>query len=96
MSDRGDGMKALLLVGLGGALGSMARYAVTVLMLQDASARFPFGTLAVNVLGCVIAGVLRACRNATAGPAPMRGCSCSRDCWAGSRRSPRSGWMRWR
>lgn len=58
MSDWGDGMKALLLVGLGGALGSMARYALAVLMLQNASARFPFGTLAVNVLGCVIAGVL--------------------------------------
>jgi CrcB protein len=51
-------MKALLLVGLGGALGSMARHALAVLMLQGASTRFPFGTLAVNVLGCVIAGVL--------------------------------------
>lgn len=51
-------MKALLLVGLGGALGSMARCAVTVLMLQGASTRFPFGTLAVNVLGCAVAGVL--------------------------------------
>lgn len=51
-------MKALLLVGLGGALGSMARYALAVLMLQGASTRFPFGTLAVNVLGCLAAGVL--------------------------------------
>lgn len=51
-------MKTLLLVGLGGALGSMARYALAVLMLQGAATRFPFGTLAVNVLGCVVAGVL--------------------------------------
>jgi CrcB protein len=51
-------MRALLLVGLGGALGSMARYAIAVLMLHGASTRFPFGTLAVNVLGCLAAGVL--------------------------------------
>lgn len=51
-------MRALLLVGLGGALGSMARYAVAVLMLQPGATRFPWGTLAVNVLGCLAAGVL--------------------------------------
>ena len=51
-------MRALLLVGLGGALGSMARYAIAVLMLQGASTRFPFGTLAVNVVGCFAAGLL--------------------------------------
>ena len=51
-------MRTLLLVGLGGALGSMARYAVAVLMLQHASTRFPWGTLAVNVLGCLAAGLL--------------------------------------
>jgi CrcB protein len=51
-------VRALLLVGLGGALGSMARYAVATLMLHDASTRFPFGTLVVNVLGCLVAGLL--------------------------------------
>ena len=51
-------MRALLLVGLGGALGSMARYAVATQMLHGASTRFPFGTLLVNVLGCLAAGLL--------------------------------------
>jgi CrcB protein len=51
-------VRALLLVGLGGALGSMARYALAVWMLQGASTRFPFGTFAVNVVGCVVAGAL--------------------------------------
>ena len=51
-------MRALLLVGLGGALGSMTRYVIAVLMLHGASTRFPFGTLAVNVLGCLAAGIM--------------------------------------
>ena len=51
-------MKALLLVGLGGALGSIARYAIAVLTLQSVSVRFPWGTFAVNVIGCLVAGVL--------------------------------------
>ena len=51
-------MRALLLVGLGGALGSMLRYLLAMVALQDASSKFPFGTLAANVLGCFAAGAL--------------------------------------
>jgi len=52
-------MAKVLLVGLGGFLGSSARYLVG-LWLQQASARhaFPYGTLAVNVLGCLLIGFL--------------------------------------
>ena len=46
-----------LLIGLGGAVGSMLRYAVTV-SLQGGGARFPTGTLAVNLIGCFAIGVL--------------------------------------
>ena len=46
-----------LLIGLGGAVGSMLRYAVTV-GLQGGGARFPTGTLAVNLIGCFAIGVL--------------------------------------
>ena len=46
-----------LLIGLGGAVGSMLRYAVTV-SLQSGGTRFPTGTLAVNVIGCFAIGVL--------------------------------------
>lgn len=38
-----------LLVGLGGALGSMARYGVALAL---PSVGFPYATLAVNVIGC--------------------------------------------
>ena len=52
-------MKAALLVALGGALGSVARYQLSGLVMQQAAGwRFPLGTFAVNVLGCLAAGVL--------------------------------------
>jgi fluoride exporter len=52
-------MKLLLLVAAGGALGSLARYKLAGLIThQTVTAAFPFGTFAVNVLGCLVAGVL--------------------------------------
>ena len=52
-------MIKLLLVGGGGFLGSVARYLVSgwVYRLLDEEA-FPFGTLAVNVAGCLLIGLL--------------------------------------
>jgi CrcB protein len=52
-------MKMLLLVGLGGGLGSMLRYLVTCLITSRIT-RFPaiFGTFAVNFTGCLIIGVV--------------------------------------
>lgn len=47
----------LLLVGAGGFLGSSLRYAVSMLV-QRAWPAFPAGTLAVNVTGCLLIGVL--------------------------------------
>lgn len=43
-----------LLVGLGGAAGSMLRYAIQ----RMGNAGFPFGTLLVNIAGCFLIGVL--------------------------------------
>jgi CrcB protein len=52
-------MKAVLLVALGGAVGSVARYKLSGLVLHHTiDWRFPAGTFAVNVLGCLVAGVL--------------------------------------
>lgn len=52
-------MKSLLLVAAGGALGSMARFKLSGWVLhQTANWRFPAGTLAVNLIGCFIAGLL--------------------------------------
>ena len=52
-------MRELLIVGSGGFIGSVARYLMSGAVTQaSAASRFPFGTLAVNALGCLIIGVL--------------------------------------
>jgi CrcB protein len=52
-------MKGLLLVALGGAVGSVARFRLSGLVLHHTIGwKFPAGTFAVNVIGCLIAGVL--------------------------------------
>lgn len=52
-------MNNLLLVGIGGFLGSIARYLLGGLILHHtAQERFPWSTFAVNVLGCMVIGVL--------------------------------------
>jgi len=47
---------ALLLVGAGGAAGSMLRYAVGIWMAALFGSQLPWGTLAVNVLGSAVIG----------------------------------------
>ena len=52
-------MQGVLLVALGGALGSVLRYQVGALVLHHAgTTQFPLGTFTVNVAGCLIAGLL--------------------------------------
>jgi fluoride exporter len=48
-------MQPILLAGLGGAAGSMIRY---LLQRFVNTAQFPFGTLAVNIAGCLLIGLL--------------------------------------
>ena len=51
-------LKAVLIVGLGGMTGSIARYLSQNLISQLLPGRFPAGTFTVNILGCLIAGIL--------------------------------------
>jgi len=46
-----------LLIALGGALGSMARYGCSAAIASRAATAFPWGTLAVNVMGSFLIGV---------------------------------------
>lgn len=48
----------VLLVGVGGFVGSIARYWLSGYVQDRTSGTFPFGTFAVNVLGCFLIGVL--------------------------------------
>ncbi|MFM2111996.1 MAG: fluoride efflux transporter CrcB [Pseudomonadota bacterium] len=52
-------MKQLVLVALGGALGSVLRYMASMWVNQLSSgSRFPWGTLSVNLAGCALAGLV--------------------------------------
>ena len=52
-------MKGILIVALGGAIGSVARYKLSDYVLHHTTDwRFPAGTFAVNVAGCLVAGIL--------------------------------------
>ena len=45
-------------VAVGGALGAIARYAVSTWIFQVSSHKFPYATLTVNVLGSFVMGIL--------------------------------------
>jgi fluoride exporter len=48
----------LLLVAIGGGLGSAARYLLSTLVLRLSGSLFPSGTFAVNLIGCLVFGVI--------------------------------------
>jgi CrcB protein len=51
-------MWRLFLIGLGGALGTLARYGVSIGCQQRFGAAFPYGTLTVNVVGSFFLGAI--------------------------------------
>ena len=51
-------MLNLLSVGIGGFVGAIARYGLSGLVHRYHEGGFPYGTLVVNVLGCLSIGVL--------------------------------------
>ena len=65
-------MTQLFLIGLGGFVGTVGRYWLANLIARRYGETFPYGTLAVNALGCFVIGFLfyllhdRAVANSTA------------------------------
>ena len=51
-------MKQLFAIAAGGALGSVLRYGLSTWVHSVVGRGFPYGTLAVNVLGCLAMGFL--------------------------------------
>jgi CrcB protein len=51
-------IKSILLVGLGGGLGSIFRYLTAVLVNKHFSFIYPLATLMTNVIGCFLIGLL--------------------------------------
>lgn len=48
----------MILIGIGGAIGASLRYSVSILLLTEETAAFPFATVAVNLAGCFLLGIL--------------------------------------
>ncbi len=51
-------MKIILAIGLGSGLGGILRFLISQLITNKHVSSFPFGTLAVNLLGCLLIGVV--------------------------------------
>ena len=51
-------MTQVLAIGIGGAIGSLLRFWMATWVHSFAGRGFPYGTLTVNVLGCLVMGVL--------------------------------------
>lgn len=51
-------MTTLAIVGLGGCCGAISRYLLSVWVQRLTQSSFPYGTLAVNLIGCFALGVL--------------------------------------
>src|SRR5215468_8873483 len=51
-------MGMILAIGLGGAIGALARYFLSSQITHVAGSGFPWGILIVNLLGCFIMGVI--------------------------------------
>jgi CrcB protein len=56
-------IKSMMIVGIGSFLGGALRYVISMTMKNLCGAGFPWGTLSVNLLGCLIFGLLFALFN---------------------------------
>lgn len=51
-------MVNIVLVFLGGGIGAAARYWLSGIVYQKMNTDFPYGTLTVNAIGCLLIGIL--------------------------------------
>ena len=51
-------MNKLVLIAMGGLLGTLCRYGLSLWVDQRIHSPFPYGTMAVNLAGCFVAGIL--------------------------------------
>jgi len=49
--------RTILLVGLGGFFGSSCRYLTALFLTKTFPSAFPYGTFAVNIIGCLLIGI---------------------------------------
>ena len=51
-------MRAIILVGIGGGIGSIFRYLTAMFVAKYFQPSFPWATFVANILGCLIIGLL--------------------------------------
>lgn len=51
-------LRSILLVAMGGALGSVGRFLLSKAVQEHAATAFPVATFAVNVVGCFVIGLV--------------------------------------
>lgn len=56
MKRKANGMTLLLMIGLAGAIGTLARFGIGGWVQERAGTGFPWGTLLINITGSVILG----------------------------------------
>ena len=64
-------IKNFLLVGLGGGVGSIARYLCQKWFNENYPHPFPWGTFAVNLVGCFLIGIIYAASEKTSVLSPQ-------------------------
>jgi CrcB protein len=65
-------MNKLLWIAAGGLVGTLCRYMFSTWVDERSHSSFPYGTLAVNLVGCFVAGLLFPIFERAAIPAEMR------------------------
>ncbi len=53
-------MKLILMIGIGGFIGSISRYLISLFVQNKFLSTFPFGTFSVNIIGCFLIGIVYA------------------------------------
>ncbi|WP_129628765.1 fluoride efflux transporter CrcB [Candidatus Oscillochloris fontis] len=57
-------MHNIIAIAIGAAVGANLRYAISVWATRHLGASFPYGTLMINLLGCLLIGLLLSLANA--------------------------------
>ncbi|MEP6926939.1 MAG: fluoride efflux transporter CrcB [Ginsengibacter sp.] len=51
-------MKIILAIGIGSGIGGIFRYLLSLFINNKFLSAFPYGTLAVNIIGCLLMGII--------------------------------------
>jgi fluoride exporter len=51
-------MKIIIVIGIGSCIGGISRYLLSGFIQNKFLSAFPYGTLAVNIIGCLLIGIV--------------------------------------